>query len=274
MLDNASTLQAVGKAAFIVGVALIAIFLLSLLLRLIAKNVALVTKTWAVEKSGGKTLVVGVHGWLPNIQHLETLLRIAAEEVGGDAVLLRYPAGVISNISPLSAAKELERAIADLAQQYEKLILIGHSGGALLLRKAYLFGVPRVGADEPEVVEAQAAQSALRNDEEDDGSSNVAPVRELGTALHTDQDASRRWWTKVDRFILFAGLTVAGTAADVPHCSWPSDSEKSSASAGTGERSNEDRRSWKICASIGCGCKIAHSRSPRSFSSMATATGS
>ena len=96
-------------------------------------------------------LVVILHGWTYNLKHIGGL-RDAVKQSLPDADLLipNYPSSFFSNADPIDIVEELVECIdkavskrsrrADNAE-YQRIIFIGHSTGALLLRKAYVFAM-------------------------------------------------------------------------------------------------------------------------------------
>lgn len=117
----------------------------------------MVLKNTAPEARGqSKELVVIVHAWTSSAAKLRHV-RKAVEETLPDADLLipDYPAGVFSSADPLRITEELVRAIEVAAESrskqgrgYERIILVGHSLGALLVRKAYVWACAQ-NQDEP-----------------------------------------------------------------------------------------------------------------------------
>ena len=108
------------------------------------------TKNYFEPHADSTCLVVLVHGWDNN---RDTLVDIKKEIVSRfpDADLLRstYKNVIPYNEDPFELAGEIEALIDDTYQNhrtssgkdYEKIILIGYSFGALLLRKAYVYGM-------------------------------------------------------------------------------------------------------------------------------------
>ena len=103
-----------------------------------------------------RELVVIIHAWTSSATKLKHV-RQAVEESLPDADLLipDYPAGVFSSADPLLITEELVRAIEVAAEarshrgtNYERIILVGHSLGALLVRKAYVWACAQ-NQDEP-----------------------------------------------------------------------------------------------------------------------------
>jgi alpha-beta hydrolase superfamily lysophospholipase len=91
-------------------------------------------------------LVVVVHGLKKRM--LETVPPAVAEYLpDADILLAMYNAGYLSNLSPVTLASDISDEIQrqydhhrkTTGEGYRRLILVGHSRGALLVRKAYVF---------------------------------------------------------------------------------------------------------------------------------------
>jgi predicted esterase len=65
----------------------------------------------------------------------------------GDILAVNYPGFVLSNAVPDVIASEISEAVASAVERgrYERVVLVGYSMGALLVRKAYLYGRGDVG---------------------------------------------------------------------------------------------------------------------------------
>ena len=98
-------------------------------------------------RGGSRQLVVGVHAYTSSAAALRDLRQAIADALpDADLLFPDYPAGVFSSAAPERLALELVetiRAAAEARQErgaaYEEIIFVGHSLGALLLRKAYAF---------------------------------------------------------------------------------------------------------------------------------------
>jgi alpha-beta hydrolase superfamily lysophospholipase len=97
-------------------------------------------------RAPASALAVVVHGLKTRM--LETVPPAVSEYLPeADILLARYDAGYLSNIRPVTLASELSEHIQRqfdehrrvTGQPYDRIILIGHSRGALLVRKAYVF---------------------------------------------------------------------------------------------------------------------------------------
>lgn len=100
------------------------------------------------QRGGSRTLIVAIHAFSQTRESLHDVLQaIGGEPRLADADLLMpsYPSSIWSNADPVLIADELvqaiDRAIAARRERdggdYEEVILVGHSLGALLIRKAY-----------------------------------------------------------------------------------------------------------------------------------------
>jgi pimeloyl-ACP methyl ester carboxylesterase len=192
-------MQIIGVAAFWASVILVITFIAAQVLRQFASTEPSVERTWLRRGSGRGALIIGVHGWMPKMTPFKKMVLHASSLIdGADVVVMKYRAEAISNVDPTAVAKTLESQIGVVSGSYDRIILIGHSSGAMLLRKAYLFSAPGVGRDDPRFDPTK--DPSYRRDWE---KRPVAPVKEVDSiSVH----ASDGWWTKVDRFILFAGV--------------------------------------------------------------------
>jgi pimeloyl-ACP methyl ester carboxylesterase len=128
-----------------------------------------------IRSGKGETLVVLVHGYMHGSDSLDGPKRVI-DEVFPDADILlpNYYSGMLSNAQPEALASDLERKINDVhkAKQYKRIVLVGHSMGGLLVRKAYVYGCGHV---------------------EDRG-------------VYRSVEGSHDWVDKVDRLVLLAGI--------------------------------------------------------------------
>ncbi len=127
------------------------------------------------EGGAGRDLVVLVHGFGGHPAQLAGVHDVLAGlDAFADADLLapEYEAGYLSNGNVFDVAAELELAIheADEQHDYERIVLVGYSMGALLVRKAFVWA---------------------------HGASDDRRASELGT---------QPWVGKVDRVVLLAGV--------------------------------------------------------------------
>lgn len=119
-------------------------------------------------EGGPRDLLVLVHGFTLGPDSLDGLtatvpslgeIRTGATRSAPGLDLLRtsYPSSTFSNADPYRIAHNLERIIdkADRERNYRDIYLIGHSLGALIVRKAFVWG-HGAGADRPGVGAGQA----------------------------------------------------------------------------------------------------------------------
>jgi alpha-beta hydrolase superfamily lysophospholipase len=89
-----------------------------------------------------RTLFVLIHGLEGGPDTWKELKAEIAKH--GDVLLLDYPAGGMSSSDPESLAQEMANEIPKhWSGQYEHIVLLGHSVGALLARKVYLIAAGR-----------------------------------------------------------------------------------------------------------------------------------
>jgi pimeloyl-ACP methyl ester carboxylesterase len=84
------------------------------------------------------TLFVIVHGFQGGV---ETVADVDAALQGhGDRLIVSYPAGTLSNSDPVAVAQGISDKVQTHveARKYDRIVLVGHSIGALIVRKAYL----------------------------------------------------------------------------------------------------------------------------------------
>lgn len=122
---------------------------------------------------GHRRLVVLVHG-LPGRSQFESAIALAREALpDSDLLVFDYDSRILSNASPYAIANKMERQIheAHTAYKYSEIVLVGHSMGGMLLRKAFVWG------------------SGLEEDRE-------------GFGLH----GARDWVSQVSRFVSLASI--------------------------------------------------------------------
>jgi pimeloyl-ACP methyl ester carboxylesterase len=90
----------------------------------------------------GSTLVVLVHGMAGSRPFDGAVNLVATVLPEADRLVFRYDSRLTSNADAYVVADGLERAIhaAFCSQQYEQIVLVGHSAGGALLRKALVWG--------------------------------------------------------------------------------------------------------------------------------------
>lgn len=86
-------------------------------------------------------LVHGLGGGSKSWTDIEPVLNQA-----GDAIDLNYNAGVLSNSDPEALAQRMSEKIQELQAPYTRIVLVAHSMGALLARRAYLVSAQTSGA--------------------------------------------------------------------------------------------------------------------------------
>lgn len=93
-------------------------------------------------------LVVAVHGWTASSTTLAGVCAAVNNALpNADLLIPDYPAGLFSTADPIEITEAtLVKCIADAVKNrkskggaYEEIVFIGHSLGALLVRKAYVF---------------------------------------------------------------------------------------------------------------------------------------
>ncbi|MCK4873017.1 MAG: alpha/beta hydrolase [Phycisphaerales bacterium] len=133
-----------------------------------------------------RDLVVLVHGYTKSSHSLRDLVEVIEEDLpDADILAPNYDSRLCSNVTPDAIAVHLRREIADAAAErgrsgddYERIILVGHSVGALLVRKAYL--------------------------------------DELQGTIDSEQAGPQSWADRVDRIILIAGMNRGWSLAEKP----------------------------------------------------------
>ncbi len=140
-----------------------------------------------------RELFVVMHSWNGSPQKLHDVVEtIERTHPDADLIVPSYPSGVFSNADPWALSYGLDEAIqhaVDLRAAregggYDRIVLVGHSAGALLLRKAYVFA---------------------RGARED------APGGGLESAM-----PARTWPDLVTRFVLLAGINRGWTMIPRP----------------------------------------------------------
>ncbi len=174
-------------APLVVGTAFVFVVFVSLIVfRRIANSNGLGLVTCEPQIKGGKTLIVLAHGTRGTGAYLTCMYSILAN-VRSDADLLplQYPEGFLSNADPYLVSEQICQKIHDAYKQveYDCIILVGYSKGALLIWKALVYGCGHI---------------------ED---------------LDTEPGASRPvlpWVRKVKRLVLLAGMNCGWTMRKRP----------------------------------------------------------
>jgi pimeloyl-ACP methyl ester carboxylesterase len=98
---------------------------------------------YVLTQEGGHTrLVVLVHG-LAGRRSFEPAVELARAALpSSDLLVFDYDSRALSNASPYAIANTIERRIHDThtANEYQEIVLVGHSLGGMLLRKALVWG--------------------------------------------------------------------------------------------------------------------------------------
>jgi pimeloyl-ACP methyl ester carboxylesterase len=98
---------------------------------------------WRLDHAEGhRRLVVLVHG-LPGRAQFESAIVLAREALpDSDFLVFDYDSSMLSNASPYAIANIMERQIhaAHVTHAYREIVLVGHSMGGMLLRKAFVWG--------------------------------------------------------------------------------------------------------------------------------------
>jgi predicted esterase len=95
------------------------------------------------EIKGGKSLVVLAYGTQNTAIYLDSLNSILAEvRSGADILTVEYTSDALSNADPFLISEQICQAIQDAYEKgkYDSIILVGYSKGALLVRKALVYG--------------------------------------------------------------------------------------------------------------------------------------
>ncbi len=104
-------------------------------------------------------VVVIVHGWQRNAQAMESVADIAERVYPEHAIFLwEYEAGIFSNENADAISGRLVRDVQKITNNTDEIILIGHSLGGLLVRRAYL---DALDSKTPETWGAQVSRIAL-----------------------------------------------------------------------------------------------------------------
>lgn len=95
------------------------------------------------EIKGGKTLVVLAYGTQNTAIYLDSLNSILAEvRSEADVLTVEYTSDALSNADPFLISEQICHAIQEAHEKgkYDCIILVGYSKGALLVRKALVYG--------------------------------------------------------------------------------------------------------------------------------------
>ncbi|XHX80048.1 MAG: esterase/lipase family protein [Stenomitos frigidus ULC029] len=141
----------------------------------------LLTNTVCEQNGSSNELVVLLHGYTHTSRSLgDVRSAVKASLSHADLLVPDYPAGLFASTNPTRVADQLVQYIDDAVskrarrpdgRQYDRILFVGHSAGALLIRKVYVIAM---GYD---------SDNAVRG-----------------------KTSPRTWATKVDRLILMAGI--------------------------------------------------------------------
>jgi len=114
--------------------------LLLLILRMLSQPRE--TRIQLKHTNDNRRLIVLVHGLLGRAR-FGSAIDLAVEALpGSDLLIVDYDSGIWSNAGPHAIANAIERGIydADDKHAYDEIVLVGHSMGGTLLRKAVVWG--------------------------------------------------------------------------------------------------------------------------------------
>jgi predicted esterase len=150
--------------------------------------------------TGTKTLVVVVHGYQNGDRNVngegkygkmaDVLDTVKKSPSSPDVLYIRYPSQAFSNASCFKIAEQISTEIEKREKAYGEIKLVGFSMGALLIRKAYVYGWGET------------------QDLEGDGKTPKQPSKE--------QASDKMWVHKVSRFVLLAGMNRGWTTMSRP----------------------------------------------------------
>lgn len=143
-----------------------------------SSQLPLLQSTFCDPKLGADELVVMTHGFTGSKDAMYGVIQaVHQRRPNADILFFSYPASTWANTDPFVLADQLEKAIADAdkAHHYKKIILSGHSMGASLVRKAYVYAC---------------------------GCVDDLPLGGPGTTTREPSE----WCKKVDRMVLLAGM--------------------------------------------------------------------
>lgn len=116
----------------------------------VARAIATVAKWRGVHfdavnlNADAKTLVVIAPGFRGNPRRIRDVVeRVRVAFPGAEIMLVRFAGGLLSNVSAYHVSDAIERQIRarqEESEKLEKIVLVGYSMGALLMRKAFVWG--------------------------------------------------------------------------------------------------------------------------------------
>lgn len=134
-----------------------------------------------------KELIVFAHGFAKGIKPLLPVIdAVKKAHPDADVMFFSFSGHVFSNASTFGIAAQMDNRLNQLAGdgQYDRIHLVGYSSGALLLRKAYVYGRGHL-EDHP-----------------------------LSTDAHEAKRRPQGWVRHVDRIVLLAGMNRGWTQDD------------------------------------------------------------
>jgi pimeloyl-ACP methyl ester carboxylesterase len=152
-------------------------------------NVLLSDKLVSKSTNAAK-LVVIIHGYTGSIRSMADVQASAAEaQPEADLLLLEYPAQTFSNADCFRLSDLICERIQEhyTKKHYKHITLVGFSMGALLLRKAYVYGY-----------------------------GHIEDIT-LDAKIPDERREPLEWVQTVDRFVLLAGMNRGWTSREKPH---------------------------------------------------------
>lgn len=152
-------------------------------------------ETKIIQSGPGKStnLIIVVHGYEGSIDSMASVTEaIQAKRPDADLLLVEYPASTFSNADCFEISEKLCRRIKDVTKEhsYGNIEFVGYSMGALLARKAYVYGWGQIQDHSP-------------------------PDDPIETRLPME------WVTNTSRFVLLAGMNRGWTTRIRPRgMSW------------------------------------------------------
>ena len=101
------------------------------------------SRWYVAPTENSRGLVVIVHGWTKGPENMEQVAEVVKDEFGDHSIYLwGYESDTLSNKNPLGLSMDLANWIAQFDQETQgEVVLIGHSLGGLLVRRAFLTGL-------------------------------------------------------------------------------------------------------------------------------------
>jgi len=158
---------------------------------------AAVTAELVQNNPDATNLVVVVHGGRGDKAAMQDVLDVISHErKGADVMFVKFPSRVFSNADCFKISRQIRDAIntrytaKQLSEKpYANIELVGYSMGALLLRKAYVYGY---------------------------GATQDCPPAENAGISKSAETFPQDWVKKVDRFVLLAGMNRGWTTRPQP----------------------------------------------------------